>query len=199
MQLGIKMVNPYPALTPLTGPHPGDDKLAGVSLNVRAHAAVSKAGRQAPRSGFVFTHRGYSGPSILDLSHHAVKALDHGQCQHPSIAINWTGDSAETWHERIQASSAQRRRVASVLREHLPQRLAAALSSELHIIDKNCADLTKGNRQALISALVSYGLPYNGHQGYDLRVLCMKGCEHLIQWCELVGPAGRHLCLHRRL
>ncbi|KAK3266669.1 hypothetical protein CYMTET_24721, partial [Cymbomonas tetramitiformis] len=92
----------YPALTPLTGPHPGGEPLAGVSLNV--HLMCQAAGsdwdggerggtkgtglklqhgirtgghhlavKHAARSGMVFTHRGYSGPSVLDLSHFAVQ------------------------------------------------------------------------------------------------------------------------------
>ena len=31
---------------------------------------------KAARSGMLFTHRGFSGPAVLDLSHHAVMAME---------------------------------------------------------------------------------------------------------------------------
>lgn len=52
-----------------------------------------KTARQALRSGLLFTHKGYSGPSVLDLSHHAVMALERKAEQRPPIRVNWTGES----------------------------------------------------------------------------------------------------------
>jgi predicted flavoprotein YhiN len=46
---------------------------------------------EAQRSGFLFTHRGYSGPSVLDLSHHAVHALEAGGTR-PRVVVDWTGE-----------------------------------------------------------------------------------------------------------
>ena len=37
-----------------------------------------KRGQRAHRSAFLFTHRGYSGPSVLDLSHSITMALERG-------------------------------------------------------------------------------------------------------------------------
>ena len=37
-----------------------------------------RKGQRAHRSAFLFTHRGYSGPSILDLSHSITMALERG-------------------------------------------------------------------------------------------------------------------------
>jgi predicted flavoprotein YhiN len=37
-----------------------------------------RKGQRAHRSAFLFTHRGYSGPSILDLSHRITMALERG-------------------------------------------------------------------------------------------------------------------------
>ena len=62
-------VNPlYPALTPLVTDPPVHAALSGVSLPVRLRA---RRGRHVAetRGGFLFTHRGYSGPALLDLSH----------------------------------------------------------------------------------------------------------------------------------
>ncbi|MFW6348239.1 MAG: aminoacetone oxidase family FAD-binding enzyme, partial [Cyclonatronaceae bacterium] len=61
----------YPALTPLKTDSEPHKALAGISLEVgvEVHRAGKKQAESA-RSGFLFTHRGYSGPAVLDISHH---------------------------------------------------------------------------------------------------------------------------------
>lgn len=49
--------------------------LYDVQLEVKA-AKKQKRAAAAQRQALLFTHRGYSGPAVLDLSHHAVMALD---------------------------------------------------------------------------------------------------------------------------
>lgn len=63
--------------------------IAGVSLYGVAAAAQgfksSKRGKRsstpAQRGGWLFTHRGFSGPAVLDLSHHKVMAMLRGTPQ----------------------------------------------------------------------------------------------------------------------
>src|SRR5690606_1004283 len=71
--LGHTLQPVYPALTPLTGAMPGDAILAGISLAVRIKAKADGKTRESA-GGFLFTHRGYSGPSVLDVSHVAVRS-----------------------------------------------------------------------------------------------------------------------------
>lgn len=61
---GLKIVPTAPALVPLVLAD-ADPSLAGVSLNV-----VAMTGKKGPRfeDGMVFTHRGVSGPAILQIS-----------------------------------------------------------------------------------------------------------------------------------
>lgn len=76
--LGHTVAPLFPALTPLRGPHPGAQQLAGLSLYQVAMHCDRPQGRgqrrkvAAMRRGMVFTHRGFSGPAVLDLSHHLV-------------------------------------------------------------------------------------------------------------------------------
>lgn len=82
--LGHRVAPLFPALTPLRGPHPGAQQLAGLSLyQVAMHCERPQGpkGRRrvaAMRRGMVFTHRGFSGPAILDLSHHLVRWVVFG-------------------------------------------------------------------------------------------------------------------------
>lgn len=78
-RLGHTIHETYAALTPLVADPPVHEALAGVSLSVRLRAPQAPNGGSGGRSletagGFLFTHRGYSGPSVLDISHVAVRA-----------------------------------------------------------------------------------------------------------------------------
>jgi predicted Rossmann fold flavoprotein len=76
-QFGLKVVEPRPALVPLT--LGTDDRmfesLSGVSLDV-----IATSGKTAFREAALFTHRGLSGPAILQISsywrHGGAIALD---------------------------------------------------------------------------------------------------------------------------
>ncbi|CAN5910248.1 hypothetical protein BH11GEM1_BH11GEM1_33590 [soil metagenome] len=71
-QLGHAMHATYAALTPVAAsPAPYAD-LAGVSLTVDITATSSSRSATA-RGGFLFTHHGYSGPAVLDVSHVVVR------------------------------------------------------------------------------------------------------------------------------
>ena len=68
-RLGHRMIDTYPALTPLLGKDEAHASLSGVSLNVRLRAQGRSRKITETFGGFLFTHRGYSGPSVLDISH----------------------------------------------------------------------------------------------------------------------------------
>eukprot|EP00854_Cymbomonas_tetramitiformis_P002578 gene2578-biopygen2508 len=171
----------YPALTPLTGPHPGGQQLAGVSMNIalqcspgaeaegaseprgKASKRRRKKARKAQRTGMVFTHKGYSGPSVLDLSHHAVKALERRSAR-PQLHLDWTGEGQDVWRQRLEAKG--KGLVATRLKRHLPARLVDALMHEAGLEDRNMSELRKGERLQLLEMLSRYELPYTGHQGY---------------------------------
>src|ERR1035441_6693475 len=63
----------YPALVPLTGDAPAHHALAGVALAARV-TARSSGERAASTGGFLFTHKGWSGPAVLDVSHVVERA-----------------------------------------------------------------------------------------------------------------------------
>ncbi|KIZ02794.1 hypothetical protein MNEG_5163 [Monoraphidium neglectum] len=203
-KLGHSLAQPYAALTPLLGRHPGGEQLAGLTLpsvKLSAHRAApapaaddasgasgsgegggpgggkkakGKGGNKgggggasvavAQRGGFLFTHKGYSGPAVLDLSHRAVVALERGETP-PVIRANWTGDAPEDWDARLRQGGPAL--VATLLqRGGLKERLALALCSALGITGRTAAQLRKEERAALVSALTAYPLDLTGHEGY---------------------------------
>lgn len=148
----------YPALTPLTGGMPGNADLAGISLTVRLRAKGDGRSREA-EGGFLFTHRGYSGPSVLDVSHVAVRSSGSAV-----VRAAWTDRTEAQWLQDIAATTG---RVAGVVARHLPERLADALCADAGLpADRRGSELRREERLALIERLTAYALPWTGDEGY---------------------------------
>ncbi|MDT0631355.1 aminoacetone oxidase family FAD-binding enzyme [Rubrivirga sp. S365] len=168
--LGLRVEPTYPALTPLTA---GDGQaaphadLSGVSLDVAVRApGDKKAGRGGVEAsgGFLFTHRGYSGPAVLDVSHLATlsRTLDDGG---QPVLVRWAHRDAGAWDAAFQAPGPGT--VLGDLRDALPARLAEALLSEADVpTDRNRADLRRDERRRLVAVLTEYPLPWTGDEGY---------------------------------
>jgi predicted Rossmann fold flavoprotein len=162
-RLGHTIHPTYPALTPLTAePHP-HGSLAGVSLAVHLSAPVPR-GEFVTEGGFLFTHRGYSGPSVLDVSHLAVRSARAGGARQP-ILVRWTELDERQWDELFRGTGA--RTVASVLRQRLPARLADQLLEEAGLAQtRSLAQLRRDERARLVELLARYPLPWTGDEGY---------------------------------
>lgn len=162
-RLGLAIHPTYPALTPLVvTPNPFGD-LAGVSLRVTVRAS-SLTEQCETSGGFLFTHRGYSGPAILDVSHVAVRSRLAGGP--PAILhMQWCELDEAAWEARL-APGAQA--VATVLRTELPARLADRLLQLVEIEPRtSLSQLTRVARHRLVDALVRYPLPWTGDEGYQ--------------------------------
>jgi predicted flavoprotein YhiN len=111
---------------------------------------------------------------VLDLSHHVVRALHVSKAARPKLIINWTDENRDAWEERLSSPSSASHRVHSVVKRHVPARLAAALCLEANVGSAlNCANLARSQKHALLEALTRFALPYSGHQGYAV-VCCMR-------------------------
>jgi len=156
-RLGHEIHSTYPALTPLTGSTPRLASLSGVSLDVRIRARW-EGHRRESRGGFLFTHRGYSGPSVLNISHVPVRSPS------ATLRVQWADTDAAAWHRDLAASSG---RVVNVLARRLPHRLAEVLCLEAGVAGETRGpELRRHDRTALVEALTSYELPWNGNEGY---------------------------------
>ncbi|MBL0174589.1 MAG: aminoacetone oxidase family FAD-binding enzyme [Ignavibacteria bacterium] len=161
--LGMRIQPTYAALTPLTaGPSPFA-ALAGISLHVRI-SAESESRRAEARGGFLFTHRGYSGPAVLDVSHVAVRALEE-RAAPARILAHWGEIEEHTWDDALRAGGGAT--VHSVVRRALPERLATALLAHAAVdLSRTLAQLRREERARLLDALVRCELPWTGHEGY---------------------------------
>jgi predicted Rossmann fold flavoprotein len=162
-ELGHTVHDVYPALTPLTATPPPHAHLAGVSLHVTLTAPLER-GSFTTEGGFLFTHRGYSGPAVLDISHLAVRSrLAGGPRQ--AVLVSWGGRSPEWWDARLREASTGS--VAGLVRGELPTRLADTLVQEAGVDPATpVAHLRREYRAQLVTALARYPLPWDGDEGY---------------------------------
>ena len=161
--LGHRVQATYPALTPLTQNPVRHAALAGVSLEVTLTANLAGQKPFRSRGGFLFTHQGYSGPALLNVSHLAVQSQQAGGPLQP-ITVQWSRLDAPAWNELLSQSPGP---VNAVVRRHLPTRLVEALLDECNIgRNQSTAQLRRDERQQLVEKLIRYSLPWNGHEGY---------------------------------
>jgi hypothetical protein len=160
--LGHRVHDVYPALTPLTADPPVHAALSGVSLNVRVRARCGSRETDAT-GGFLFTHRGYSGPAVLDVSHIAVRSRRAGG-KRAQMRVQWAALDAEAWKAALPGTTEL---VATTVSAHLPQRLTLRLMEEAGVpADRRAATLRRAERIALIERLTSYSLPWTGDEGF---------------------------------
>jgi predicted Rossmann fold flavoprotein len=161
--LGHTVHPTYAALTPVTadpGPFGG---LAGLSLPVAIDARDGDR-RASASGGFLFTHRGYSGPAVLVVSHVLVRARAEGHAD-ARLSVRWTGLDAAAWEALLREGGA--RSVAGALKRELPERLAAALLAAAGIDPRRpLAELARADRRRLVGMLVDGRLPWTGDEGY---------------------------------
>lgn len=156
--LGHTIAPTYPALTPLTCEPPTHADLAGISLRVRL-SSMDDGRRFEAEGGFLFTHRGYSGPAVLNISHLATTGP--GRVIHAA----WGGLDEEAWLQALGA--APEKRISTILRAHLPERLATRLQEEASVVNERTAgQLRREERQRLLEVLARYRLPWTGDEGY---------------------------------
>ncbi len=157
-ELGHTVHPTYAALTPLLAEPAPFGVLAGVSLRV---AITARSGEESASAtgGFLFTHHGYSGPAVLDVSHVAVRS------RAAKLTVRWSGLGRKEWQDALRADGA--RSVASAVRAELPDRLAMMLLASLAIDSGTpLAQLRREHRSRLVDVLVEGELPWTGDEGY---------------------------------
>jgi predicted Rossmann fold flavoprotein len=163
-KLGHVMHTTYAALTPVTATASPFAALSGVSLSVTL-TATARDRSAAATGGFLFTHAGYSGPSVLDVSHVLVRSRAERDDPPARFTVRWTTHGDAEWTERLKPHGA--RAVIGALRAEMPDRLAAMLVQSAGVApDRVLSELLRDERLRLIETLVRGSLPWNGDEGY---------------------------------
>lgn len=152
-QFGLKVVEPRPALVPLT--LGGEDvlfrELSGVAAPVRARAGKSEFAEAA-----LFTHKGLSGPAILQVSSY----WRHGE----GVGITFLPEAASDWLVEAKRDR-PRTHLRTLLRERLPDRLADALADRLGL-ERELGNCSVKDLRAAQGKLADWRFAPNGTEGY---------------------------------
>ncbi len=160
--LGHTIHETYPALTPLTAEPHRYAALAGISLPVTIEAPGPKRSL-VTSGGFLFTHKGYSGPSVLDVSHLAVRSRRAGGPPQ-EFFVRWTAHEAGYWDRLFREEEGT---MLGILRARLPARLAEALLSDARVDgSRTRSQLKREERARLVEALTRHRLYWTGDEGY---------------------------------
>ncbi len=152
----------YPALTPLTATPAIHAHLAGVSLDVTIRAPGTRPPFRTS-GGFLFTHRGYSGPAVLDASHLATRSVSAG-AERQELRVQWTTWDRAAWDSALIEGKGK---LGPLLSRRMPTRVAAQLLAEAAVgAEVPLAQLDRRSRGRLVAFLADYPLPWNGHEGY---------------------------------
>jgi predicted Rossmann fold flavoprotein len=155
-QFGLSLVECRPALVPLTFT-PEDqqrfDGLAGVSAD-----SVARADGHAFREKLLFTHRGLSGPSVLQASTYWQPGSAVEIDLLPGIDL-----AADLRQARITGSKAEARSIAS---RYLPKRLADRWF-EVHRLSKMATALSDREIEAIARSLREWQVVPAGTEGFD--------------------------------
>ncbi len=151
-QFGHDLVEPRPALVPLTFPEGRFTPLAGVALPVRA-----RAGGVTFDEAMLFTHRGLSGPAILQIS----SFWEPGQ----PISIDLSPQNSLFDALRTRRQTQGRKQLSTELGQLLPTRLAGYLAENLSL-KGNLADQSDDALRALSDSLHNWQLTPSGTEGW---------------------------------
>lgn len=161
-RFGLKVVEPRPALVPFT--LSGEDalfrELSGVATDV-----VARAGKARFREAALFTHRGLSGPAILQISSY----WRHGE----AIGIDFLPDARDGWLVDAKREK-PRATLTGLLRHALPDRLATALGERL-AIDGMIGGLTNAALNRAGSLLADWRFMPNGTEGFAKAEVTIGG------------------------
>ncbi|MFC3072455.1 NAD(P)/FAD-dependent oxidoreductase [Shinella pollutisoli] len=165
-QFGIPVVETRPALVPLTldpATLAANEDLPGVAVDVAV-----RHGRTEFREAMLFTHRGLSGPAILQISSYWREG------EEIAVAIRPDLDFASVFAAARRENG--RQAVQTVLSEHMPKRLAQRLAADLGL-DGPLAELSSRRLDALMHRLADWRMRPAGSEGYRTAEVTLGGVD----------------------
>ncbi len=162
-RFGLNVTETRPALVPFTFAQGRFAPLAGVSLPARLSNA-----RASFDEALLFTHRGLSGPAILQLSSWWREGEE--------IHVNLIPDLDLFATLRARRAAAGRRELKTELARCLPARLVDFLAPDLNIAGR-LADQSDARLRALCDALSDWRLTPSGTEGYRTAEVTLGGVD----------------------
>ena len=170
-QFGHRIVEPRPALVPLTfasadwAPFAA---LAGLALPARVTAGIGRT-RGEFHEDLLFTHRGLSGPAVLQVSNYWA----------PGTPLRVDLAPGQDLNAELRAAKARsRRKLVNELAERVPRRLAEAwLAGTPALADKPVAELRDRDLTQVARGLQGWEITPDGTEGYRKAEVTLGGVD----------------------
>jgi predicted Rossmann fold flavoprotein len=174
-QFGLGIVEPRPGLVPLTFDGPSWETfapLAGIALEVEVETGSGKGKGSIKgkfREDLLFTHRGLSGPAILQIS-------SYWQPGTP-IVVNLLPE-LDVAEALIDGKATLKKQMGNVLSQWLPARLAEGLLAAQGIApDARLADMQDARLRKLGDAVNRWSIVPTGSEGYRKAEVMLGGVD----------------------
>jgi predicted Rossmann fold flavoprotein len=170
-QFDIKLIEPRPALVPLTFSEADWQSfipLAGISLEVDVATGDKKTGGQF-REDLLFTHRGLSGPAVLQISSYWKDSA--------ALTLNLL-PSLDVAQELLAAKHQVKKNLANHLSQWLPVRLIEGwLQVHAFKPDARLADMPDQQLRRLGASINQWQISPNGSEGYRKAEVTLGGVD----------------------
>ncbi|KRB52264.1 hypothetical protein ASE02_13970, partial [Phenylobacterium sp. Root700] len=165
-QFGLNIIETRPALVPLTFEIKTLERLkplAGVAVD-----AVAACGKTKFTEAMLFTHRGLSGPAILQISSYWREGQAITVTMAPGLDLTQTLKTAR--------GSRGKQAVVTVLAEHLPRRVAQMILEEIGA-PPNVGDLSDKLIARIDEAVNAWTVKPVGSEGYRTAEVTLGGVD----------------------
>ena len=176
-QFGLPIIAPRPGLVPLTFSDERFKPLAGVATPARV-----TANNTSFDEAILFTHRGLSGPAILQAS----SFWHEGE----TIRVNLIPTGELLSNLKAQRQSHGRKALTTALSQHLPGRLVDHLAAELSL-GGNIADQSDARLEELCKNLAEWTLTPAGSEGYRTAEVTLGGVDTDALSSKTMAAKGR--------
>jgi len=170
-QFDIPLITPLPGLVPLTFDAAGwvpYVPMAGISLEVDIEAGERKS-RGRFREDLLFTHRGLSGPAVLQISNYWREGM--------AISLNLLPE-LDVGRILVEQKSGIRKAIGNWLSQYLPARLAEAwLAANAFDPGVRVAELPDQQLRRLGDSLNRWQLTPSGSEGYRKAEVTLGGVD----------------------
>jgi predicted Rossmann fold flavoprotein len=166
-QFGLPLIETRPALVPLTLDPAQLESLS--ALSGVAVDAEARSGKTMFQEAVLITHRGLSGPAVLQISSYWREGGDIRLCLLPrvNIAALLKGARRENGRQALQTA----------LAEHLPKRLAQFFAETAGLINRSLADLSDKLIDGFCAGIKDWAITPAGSEGYRTAEVTLGGVD----------------------
>ena len=163
-QFKMKVVEPKPALVPFTL---GKDEALFKELSGVATDTIASCGKTRFAEAALFTHKGLSGPAILQISSY----WNHGD----PVSINFMPELKQGWLSELKEARPNIK-FETAIAQHLPDRLAEVLCDKLPVENQrdlgNCKNANLATSEQMLS---NWKFHPNGTEGFAKAEVTIGG------------------------